>query len=353
MTRNDTSFDQMSRTLRRDIKELYNFYLDEERRRKLDSMKRMRRWFYIIWWTIKSLIQKLSPARRIVLVISLICFILGNTRLHYGNTVFALDLQPLAFMLVFLVLMLELKDKLLFREELEAGRAVQLSLMPKQGPSIPGWEIWLFTRPANDVGGDLVDYLKIIENQWAIILGDVSGKGLAAALLMAKLQATVRALASDKKSLIELGRQLNHILCRDGITARFATMLYMEVNARSGKVRILNAGHIPPVIIDQKQVTYLTPVAMPLGAFPDAKFKEQILELPPDALLVCWSDGLTDACNTAGEFFGEERLKALFSKLQGLTAEQVGMLLRKEVEQFVGEARAHDDFSIVILKRNY
>src|SRR5512138_3275825 len=94
------------------------------------------------------------------------------------------------------VLMLELKDKLLARSELEAGRTVQLALMPDRPPVVPGWDIWLYSRSANDVGGDLVDYLQIDPQRLGVMLGDVAGKGLPAALLMAKLQATLRALVS-------------------------------------------------------------------------------------------------------------------------------------------------------------
>ena len=113
-----------------------------------------------------------------------------------GSTQISIHFPTLGIAILLFILMLELKDKLLAREELEAGRAVQRALMPDSGPTIPGWDVSLFTRSANDVGGDLVDYVPLDDQRNGLVLGDVAGKGLPAALLMAKLQSTLRALAA-------------------------------------------------------------------------------------------------------------------------------------------------------------
>ena len=343
----------MRGTLNRDLKEMYHFYVDEERKRKLIGKKRIKRWLYICWWLLEGLVSKLSPARRLIVVICLCLFLTGQMKFQYADSELVIGLHQFAFLGLLIVLMLELKDKLLAKDELKTGRAVQLALMPERNPQIPGWDVWLFTHPANDVGGDLVDYLQVGDNRWAIILADVSGKGLAAALLMAKLQSTIRAVASDHESLAELAAHLNHILYRDGIPGKFATMLYLEVKPDSEKIRVLNAGHIPPVIVTGNQFSSLPPIAIPIAAFPDAVFKEQELDLPPEALLIVYSDGLTEARNEKDEFFGEERFNALLPGLQGMSAEQAGLVIFEEVERFVGDARASDDFSIIILKRRF
>jgi len=248
------------------------------------------------------------------------------------------DTKIFGFALLLFILMLELKDKLLAQSELEEGRAVQRALMPKTNPSVPGWDLWLMTKPANEVGGDLVDYLELGKNRFGVALGDVAGKGLKAALLMVKLQATLRALAADFSSLAELGRKLNTILRRDSLPDSFISLVYLELGPESDKVRLLNAGHLPPG-------------SAALGVLAGAVFVEQEIALQPGETLFVYSDGLTEARNEAGEFYGEERLTNLLPTLTGLSATDAGVRLMLEVERFIGEAKAHDDFSLVVLKR--
>jgi sigma-B regulation protein RsbU (phosphoserine phosphatase) len=253
-------------------------------------------------------------------------------------------------MLLF-VLMLELKDKLLAQSELAAGRAVQRALMPKRNPVVPGWEIWMTAKPANEVSGDFVDYLELEENHFGLALGDVAGEGLKAALLMVKLQATLRALAADFHSLAGLGAKLNAILRRDGLPDSFASLVYLELQPDSGNIRLLNAGHMPPLLCRGDAVNEIAQGTAALGLLSEAAFVEQCLEMQTGDGLVIYSDGLTEARNEAGAFFGEARLFSFLSTLAGLAAHEIGTKLLTEIEGFVGEARAHDDLSVIILKR--
>jgi sigma-B regulation protein RsbU (phosphoserine phosphatase) len=209
----------------------------------------------------------------------------------------------------------------------------------------------LFTRSANDVGGDLVDYLPLGEQRFGIVLGDVAGKGLPAALLMAKLQSTLRALAAEESSLAELGQKMNRILCRDGLPNRFATMVYLDVGARSGWVRVLNAGHLPPLVLRGTTLEELPNGAMALGMFPDATFSEQRVDLADGEVLIVFSDGLTEAMNGNDEFFGDERLRARLPALARMEAQGIGTQVVAAVDEFVGDARPHDDLSLVVLRR--
>ena len=131
-------------------------------------MGHVRRTFRRVFWLIKSLLMKLTPARRILLAIALFLLIPG---IHIGGTEgLRIDVQSpfLSIVIIVIILMLELKDKLVARDELEAGRAVQFALMPPDRPKVPGWDIWLYTQPANDVGGDLVDHLPLDEQPTAL-----------------------------------------------------------------------------------------------------------------------------------------------------------------------------------------
>lgn len=339
-------------TLRREWNELKDFFLDHDRQNRLREMSKLKRWFVVFWWLLKSLFFKLSPMRRILLVISI--FIIaqsGSINLEAENIHIGNDFNKIGFVVLLFILMLELKDKLIAQSELQAGRSVQRALMPERSPLAPGWELWLFTRPANEVGGDWVDYLEIEKDRFGITLGDVAGKGLKAALLMAKLQSTLRALAADFRSLSDLVAKLNRIYRRDGLSDSFASMVYLELQGGSGHVRLVNAGHLPPILLKGGKIEELQQRAAALGVLPEANFIEQHFELQHGDVLLIYSDGLNEAVNEANEFFGEQRLLALFPKLASLSAPKIGDRIVAEVDRFIGQAKAHDDLSLVILKR--
>lgn len=341
----------LNRSFRRDMHDLYHFYLDEEARARLAKMGAFRRAFFFFWWLLKGLILKLPPLRRLLFLLAFLLLLGQNLSFRTGDLHVTIGASCTTIVVLLVILMLELKDKLLARDELEVGRAVQLALMPTSNPVVAGWDFWLFTRPANDVGGDLVDYMELGDGQVGIALGDVSGKGLGAALLMAKLQSTLRAFAGECDALPDLGSRVNRILCRDGLPGRFATMLFLALGPDSGQVRVMNAGHMPPVVLREDGPETLPPVAPVLGILDRAEFVEQSLALSPGDLLVVYSDGLTEAMNERDEFFGEERLHALLPSLRGLAPGEVGARLLKEVSKFVGEEHTNDDLSLILIKR--
>lgn len=334
-----------------DLEDLEAFYLDEASRRRLAAMGHVGRTFRRVFWLAKSLLMKLTPARRILLAFALFLHLPG---LHLGGAEgIRVNLQsPLVSLIIVLfVLMLELKDKLIARNELVAGRAVQLALMPPESPVVPGWDIWLYTEPANDVGGDLVDHLQIDADQHGIALGDVAGKALPAALLMVKLQATLRALVPLFPALDALGAGLNRILHRDGLPNRFATLFYLTLTAQSGDVRFLNAGHIPPLIVRGHAIEELQGGSIALGFIAEAEFTERAVSLGNGDALVIVSDGVIEAMNASDEFFGDDRLRAALLASTGHTARMVGQSVLAALQAFVGQKRPHDDVSIVVVRR--
>jgi serine phosphatase RsbU (regulator of sigma subunit) len=348
----DTRRVGLKRSMSRTLTELQEFYFTTERRDRLAGMGKVKRWLFLSFWLFKSLFLRLTPARRILLLLALLLLSVGSTSFTVGYDIqISLRLPSVGVALLLVILMLELKDKLLSHEEMQAGRVVQRALMPERSPEVPGWEACLYTQSANEVGGDLVDYLALDASRFGIALGDVAGKGLPAALLMAKLQATLRALAPEVDSLAELGSWLNRILHRDGLPNRFATLVYLAIVADSGRVRMLNAGHMQPLILRSSSVEEMPQASSALGMFPDAIFVEQQVDVGIGDLLVAYSDGLTEATNRAGEFFGEERLHGLVADLAGLTAKTASARLVAAVEDFVGDAPRHDDLSLIVLKR--
>ena len=167
-------------------------------------MNPLKKFFTLPWWLTKALYFKLTPFRRILFFIGIIGFFtFGSFDSGPEGTDISLNISAVFTAFVFLfILALELKDKLLAKTELEEGRLIQLALMPEQSPKVKGWDVWLYTRSANDVGGDLLDFIQVEENRFGIAVGDVAGKGLSAALFMAKLQSTIRAIVYDASSFI-------------------------------------------------------------------------------------------------------------------------------------------------------
>jgi hypothetical protein len=337
---------EFERTLRRDLREVYYFYIDEDSRRRLAAMGLVGKSFYFVVWLAKSMFLKLTPTRRILLVASIVI-----PNISFETSGWDLRLEGIGYFILLVILLLELKDKLTALDELAVGRAVQVALLPTDNPEIGGWDVWLYTRPANEVGGDLVDYLEIDERRWGVALGDVAGKGLGAALLMAKLQATLRALAPGFDSLGELGTELNAIIYRDGLRNRFASLLYLELGPDSGDLRVLNAGHLPPVVLGKAKPEEMPRGGPALGLLPKWSYEGRNVSLEPGETLLVYSDGLTEAFDDQGEFFGDRHLPELLAQIGELTAEGMGKRLLTEVDQFVGEGPRSDDLSLMVLKR--
>ncbi len=336
-----------------EYKDLKEYFLTDDRKEKLKLMSRFKKIFVIPWWLLKSLYFKLTPFRRLLLIAGIILLIISSPS-NSGSKALVIDADFTILLggLIFLfIIALELKDKLHAQTELEECRAVQRALMPEAIPDVAGWDIWLYTKPANDVGGDLLDFLKLSEDKVCISVGDVAGKGLSAALLMAKLQSTIRAIVPDYNSLMELGEKINRIFCRDSLPKLFASLVYIELDITSGKIKILNAGHLPPLIIRNGIISKLKITSPALGLIPDAKFNEQTAVLHSEEYLIIYSDGLTEAQNEEGNFFGENKLLELLSRNSNLSSENLGKKMLAEISAFIGKAKTHDDLTIAIIKR--
>ncbi len=352
-----TLFDDLRRgdfkkTMKRDYREMKEYFIDEAKRERLNGMRRIRRFFFTSIWLLKSMYFKLTPARRILLVISFF-LLLSYTNTRTGDINFQIvGNGTFGFLVLLFILMLELKDKMLAHGELEEGRGVQVALMPERKPVVPGWSIWLYTSPANEVGGDMVDYIKIDNNRHGVALCDVAGKGLRAALLMAKLQSTLRALVSDFNSLSELGKKINQIFHRDSLPNIFASFVYLELHPDNHVITFINAGHLPPVILKEGEVEQMAKGSPALGLAAGTEFLEQKIDIQKDEYFIIYSDGVTEARNEFGEFFGEQKLKQLLPKLRGLTPEQAGEKILGVVAHFVGDERYYDDLSLIIIKRD-
>ncbi len=330
-------------SLRRDFRETYDFYVTDEERQKLARMGNFQKSVFSTWYIIRGLFLKLSPARRLIVLLAFI--------MAWGSVTDGSQDTVLGFIILFFVLGLELKDKTEARVELQEGRAVQLAIMPVSTPELDGWEIWMHSSPANDVGGDLVDHLPISEDKLSLTLGDVAGKGLAAALMAAKLQATLRAIAPDVDDLSTRAAKVNRIIRRDGLPNRFISMIHADLSPRSSSVQFVNAGHHPPLHIHEDGLTELERGDPAIGLSVDSQFRGHSVELASDDLLVIYSDGVTEARNEIGRFFSDDRFHDLLRHCHGMSASAVGDRIIDAVSDFVQSARQSDDLSLIVLRR--
>lgn len=336
-----------------DFDDLREFFLNTERKKQLAGMGKFKSFFLMLWWLLNELLLKLTPSRRLVLVLGIILLVLPGKCGFNGNDVdFSSNTSIFGGILILFVLMLELKDKLLAKDELSAGRSVQRALMSERNPIVKGWKIWLYTQPANDVGGDLVDIIDLGNGKHGVSLADVSGKGLGAALLMAKLQTIIRALTPEHTSLSILFEKLNSAFHKDIMPNSFASMVYLQIFESNDEIEVVNAGHLPPILVKKGEILSLNKGDVALGLARNSKFKSEKVELKQDDFLIVFSDGVSEARNNNGDFYGMERISKFVKQSTYSTPEQLGQKLLLDVEMFIGAAKKHDDLSIVIIKRD-
>ncbi len=237
-------------------------------------------------------------------------------------------------------------------EELKIANDIQTRLLPKTNPQIEGFDIASKSVPAKEVGGDYFDFIRIDDNNIVICLGDISGKGMPAALLMANLQATLRGQALFTSSAGECLTRANKLLYRSTDRQNFATLFYGILDSSNDKFRFSNAGHNPPILINSdKKVIRLTKGGTVLGFMEDFQFEEDSVNLKKGDVLIIYSDGVDEAFNIDDEEFGEENLLSIIKDILSLDAEQIIENVFESVRSHVQDAPQSDDITIVVIKK--
>ena len=238
------------------------------------------------------------------------------------------------------------------REEMRLANDIQVKLLPKENPKLEGYQIAGKSVSAKDVGGDYYDFIPIKDGMMAFCLGDISGKGIPAALLMANLQASLR------------GQTVMDIRCKDCVTFtnnllfnstdinKYATLFYGILDFSQNKITFCNAGHNEPILIDETgNVLRLKEGGMIVGIFPDAPYEEKTIDFASGSVLIIFSDGITEAMNINEEEFGEERLIELIKKNKNLSAEELINFIMKVVNNHASGTEQMDDMTLVVIKR--
>lgn len=245
------------------------------------------------------------------------------------------------------------KEKSLYRvqQELKLASKIQLEWLPKSAPVIPGYDIAGKTFPAEVVGGDYFDFIDVDAEHLAVCVGDVSGKGLPAALLMANLQAILRSRAFVAKDPAQCIAGTNRFLYQSSRSDMFVTLLYGILNKAKSEFVYTNAGHNYPLLFRASgDLIKLQTGGLVLGIDENTSYTSGKITLHPGDLMVIYSDGITEEYNGGGEFFGEERLISLLQKFSSLKSHEIIDSVIKELKKFANYAPPHDDTTMVVIK---
>jgi len=243
-------------------------------------------------------------------------------------------------------------------QQLEIAREVQRSLLPSPGHAPRNIEMAAECLPEGRVGGDFFDVFPVNGDGVALVLGDVSGKGIPAALLMGVIHGAVRSTnwTESGRNQEESSRQLNRLLCERSAGARFTSLVWSYYDPHSHLLHYVNAGHWPPLLVTGRsggaEVMRLEEGGPVMGLLPGADYQQGAVRLSPDDLLVLYSDGLVEASDATGEEFGEERLVEVIRNSAGKSCDRIRNEVLSAVRNFAGPARFADDLTLVVVRFN-
>jgi phosphoserine phosphatase RsbU/P len=300
----------------------------------------------IVWWFVLSSSQSLRH-----LIVTgwkmpfLVTVVYGVTDFLYSKTRARLERRnaELQSMVQAGAARLEIQD-----EELQRAREIQESLLPKQIPQLPGFEVASAWQPARAVGGDYFDVLKLDENRLALCIADVSGKGVPAALLMANLQASLRASVRDLDSPARVCTIVNGMLCESIAAGKFVTFFCGVLDAGSRTFRYCNAGHPYPILVSSGVLRTLDQGGAVLGVLPAWTYQDLSVDLSSGDRLLLFTDGITEAEGPQGEEFGEGRVAAFAQAHAANSAASINQQLLSQVTEFCG-AQFQDDATLLVL----
>ena len=233
-------------------------------------------------------------------------------------------------------------------QEMQRAREIQQSLLPKEIPQLEGFEVAAAWRPAREVSGDYYDVFKLDEHRLGVCIADVVGKGVAAALLMANVQAAVRAYASSAENAAQLCTKVNRLLCENLATGKFVTFLYGVLNNETRTFDYCNAGNVCPVLVSQGTVRSIAVGGAVLGVFPEWQYESANLALGSGDRVLLVTDGITEASDAAEQEFGEEKLAEAALRHSKRTASEISRLLLEEVSAFC-DSHFHDDATLLVI----
>jgi sigma-B regulation protein RsbU (phosphoserine phosphatase) len=258
-------------------------------------------------------------------------------------------------------LMQESQERMRMQSELDIAREVQRRLFPQSVPRVPGLDLYGVCKAARSVSGDYYDFLKIDENRVGVVLGDVSGKGISAALLMAAIQSALRAQfyegfadcqgsSTGQISTAQVVDRLNRQLYANTPVEKYVTFFFAIYDARTRNLSYTNAGHLPPILFRDGKVDFLRTGGTVVGLFPAMKYEVGEVALAPNDLILAYTDGITEPENTFGEEFGEARLLDVTKRMLLASPEVLAETIYRTVDEWTGSPELQDDMTVVLAR---
>ncbi|HMD33104.1 MAG TPA: PP2C family protein-serine/threonine phosphatase [Candidatus Acidoferrales bacterium] len=356
----------------------YGLYAREVDWAEIGKRKRWQRPFHTAWALFQAMLMKLSPARRILMLLAMFLIVYPapavllmtlDNELRAG----AMEVKFVALgaIILFVLLALELADRVTMKRDLEIAREIQRWLVPEKPPEIPGYDIAFLSRPANTVAGDYYDTIPrsgpggrakreagansaTSPEKLLLVVADVAGKSVPAAILMATFQASLRAIEAMGPLLETLVHDLNYYVCENSRSGlRFITAFFAELDTASGEITYTSAGHHPALLRRVAgQVIELKEGGLPLGIEVDERFPVGNSQLGEGEMLFIYTDGLVEAVNARGEEFSKARVEdLLFPCDKGYSAADVLTHMTRSLDNFVGAERQHDDITCMVVRR--
>lgn len=350
---------------RSDARASYGLYSREVDVAQPEGVKRGRHAWGVAKQFFWAILEKLSPARRVMLLLALVLMFFNPEFTFFAgnrNHIVSFDFRTWGGLLMFLLLILEVADRVVMKRDLQIAREIQSWLLPAAPPAVPGIEIAFATRPANTVAGDFYDVFarpgqaasdaESTGQSFLIAVADVAGKSIPAALLMATFQASLKTLSATATSVAELVMGMNRYACGNSQGGRrFTTAFIGEYEPGSRALTYINAGHNLPILRRKSGVVErLEAGGLPLGIKEDAPYETGAVKLEAGDWLVIFTDGVVEAVNDAGVEYGEEPLISMLSG--GVELPPVKMLSRIMVnlDSFVGTTPQWDDITCLVVK---
>ena len=339
-----------------DARASYGFYGKDVDWEEIQKLPRWHQPFHVakdIFW---AMLMKMSPARRVLLLLALAMLLMSGFTFQFGHNVeIQFKFELFAALIFLLLLSLELADKVTMKRDLEIAREIQTWLVPSEPPQVPGADIAFATRPQNSVAGDYYDAFypePEKKNRLVVVIADVAGKSVPAALLMATLQASLRTIAGEGVPLAELVTRLNRYASAYSLDGRrFTTAVLCEYDTRSRRLTYVNAGHNAPILRRANGAfETLETGGLPLGIKIGAEYETATVELRPGDALIFFTDGVVEAFNRSGEEFGNTRWQGVIRGLPDSSAQETLQSLMKRVDEFVGATRQADDITCLVFR---
>jgi serine phosphatase RsbU (regulator of sigma subunit) len=241
----------------------------------------------------------------------------------------------------------------LMAKDLEQASAIQRGLLPEKAPVVAGFDIAGYNIPCRGVGGDYYDFIHCIDGRVALLVADVAGKGMPAALLMANLQARAQVLFDDPSDLAALVARLNRLIKANVPENRFITFFIGVIDPATGEMTYVNAGHNPPLLVHCKgSVERLEPTGMILGILPKSEYSEKTCRMDEGDVVVLFSDGITEANGLdKDEDFGEDRLASILRETSCKPAQEIIEIIQQRLQTFTAGAPFADDLTLVVARR--